>query len=164
MPRKKTTLGLPKSISCPWCGKKFCTATNVLQHMNQPRSSCYHESLAEEMSLITTNNHTEVLVDRFSMEEVDVPDGVDDDEDIDMAIPKSPAADDDEDIEMTVPQSPAAHNNIPFPPSDPPDESQHGQFPGIERFVETYEGCAKVFPGGETFIDWFRNDQYVEQQ
>jgi len=72
------------------------------------------------------------------MEEVDIPDGVDDDEDIDMAIPKSPAADDNEDIEMTVPQSPAAHNNIPFPPSDPPDESQCGQFLGIERFVETY--------------------------
>jgi len=132
--------------------------------MNQPRSSCYHESLAEEMSLITADNHAEVLIDRFSMEEVDVPDGVDDNEDIDMAVPESPAANDDEDIKMTVPQSPAAHNDILFPPSDPPNESQCGQFPGVERFVETYEGCAKVFPGREMFIDRFRNDQYVEQQ
>jgi hypothetical protein len=41
MPRVKTTRRWLKAISCPRCGKKFCTATNVLQHMNQPTGSCF---------------------------------------------------------------------------------------------------------------------------
>ena len=132
--------------------------------MNQPTSLCYHESLAEEMGLFTTDNHTQGLFDRnmFGGEGVDVP-GVDDDEDIDMAVPQSPVADN-EDIEMDVPRSPAAHDDIPHPPFDTPNESQHGQSPGVGRFVETYEGCAETFPGGETFIGRFRNDQYTEQR
>lgn len=106
-------------------------ATNVLQHMNQPTSLCYHELLAEEMGLFTADNHTQGLFDRnmFSGEGVDIP-GVDDDEDIDMAIPQSPVAND-EDIEMDVPWSPAAHDDISHPPFDIPNESQHGQSLGV---------------------------------
>ncbi|KAI5994535.1 hypothetical protein EDC04DRAFT_2910534 [Pisolithus marmoratus] len=49
MPWKKAPSGLPKNISCPQCAKKFSTATNVLQHMNQPSGLCYHASLAEDL-------------------------------------------------------------------------------------------------------------------
>jgi hypothetical protein len=79
----------------------------------------------------------------YSAEEVDIH-NVDDNEDIDMA---DPPVDDD----------------IPLL-SDVPDESQHEQLLGAGRFVETYEGCMEMFPGGETFMDQFRNNQYVEQQ
>ncbi|KAI6043346.1 hypothetical protein EDC04DRAFT_2600224 [Pisolithus marmoratus] len=48
MPWKKAPSGLLKNISCLQCAKKFSTATNVLQHMNQPSGSCYHASLAED--------------------------------------------------------------------------------------------------------------------
>ena len=42
--------------------------------MNQPTSSCYRESLAEEMGLCTTDNHTQGLFDRnmFGGEGVDM--------------------------------------------------------------------------------------------
>ncbi|KAI6008569.1 hypothetical protein EDC04DRAFT_2907000 [Pisolithus marmoratus] len=44
---------------------------------------------------------------------------------------------------------------------DNPHRSQHDPDPGI--YVETYEGCTEAFPGGETFMDRFRCDQYAEQ-
>ncbi|KAI6010124.1 hypothetical protein EDC04DRAFT_2581204 [Pisolithus marmoratus] len=45
---------------------------------------------------------------------------------------------------------------------DDPHGSQHDPDPGI--YVETYEGCTEVFPGGEMFMDRFRCDQYAEQR
>ena len=120
--------------------------------MNQPRSSCYRETLAEEMSLMTSN-YAEGFFDR----------GISDNEDVDMAVPRSPAVGD-ADVEMAGPWSPAAHDDDPLPPSDTPDEGQRVQSPGIGRFVETYEGCAEAFPGRQTFMDQFRNDQYSEER
>jgi hypothetical protein len=115
--------------------------------MNQPASLCYRESFDwRDKSLIATDDSAEGVFDSeifYSAEEVDVH-NVDDDEDIDMA---DPPTDDD----------------VP-PLSDVPDESQREQLPGTGRFVETYEGCAETFPGGETFMDQFRNDQYAEQR
>ena len=111
--------------------------------MNQPRTLCYRESLAEDMSLIT-GNYAEGFFDR----------GISDDEDVDMAVPQSPAAD----VEMAGSWSPAAHDDDPLPPSNTPNEGQCVQSSGIGRLVETYEGCAEAFPGGQTFMDQFRND------
>ena len=49
MPRAKTTHGRLKPISCPWCSKKFCSETNVLQHMNQPTGSCYTDFFSKTL-------------------------------------------------------------------------------------------------------------------
>jgi len=65
---------------------------------------------------------------------------------------------DDEDIDMDfIPD----YDN-PSPHFEDPHESQDDPDPGI--FVENYEGCAEAFPGGETFMDQFRHDQYAEHR
>ena len=56
MPGVKANCGNLKSISCPQCGKKFHSETNILQHMNQPLGSCgsatwnWHEDCAHWFS------------------------------------------------------------------------------------------------------------------
>lgn len=32
------------------------------------------------------------------------------------------------------------------------------------NFTEIYEGCSEAFPGGKTFMDSFREDQYAEER
>ena len=150
MPQKKIPSELPKNISCPRCGKRFSTATNVLQHMNQPFGLCYRASVAEEMGLTTTENSAENSVDRerfHSLEDVEVPD-------------VAHWEDGDEDIRMDV----SPNYNDPSTPFDDPHESQREQLPGPGGFVEAYEGCTEAFPGGETFMGQFRCDQYAEQR
>ncbi|KIM51910.1 hypothetical protein SCLCIDRAFT_33084 [Scleroderma citrinum Foug A] len=116
-------------------------------------SSCYC-SLAKEIGLINPRSSTEDFVDReacHTEEDIDIPD-----------------ADywQDGDVEM-VPS--ANDTGLPDHASPPPPfnnsiESQHRQLPGATRFVETYQGCAEMFPRGETFMSQFRNDQYAEQR
>ncbi|KAI6042440.1 hypothetical protein EDC04DRAFT_2600794 [Pisolithus marmoratus] len=134
MPQKKTMHGLPKSISCPQCGKKFCMVTNVLQHMNQPMSLCYSASLAEEGGTFCALDGAEVP---------DVADWQYDDEVLDMGIPP---------INTT-----SFHSDYSIAPS-PSYESQQEQLMDTGTFIETYGGCVATFPGGETFMDQFKND------
>ncbi|KAI5984418.1 hypothetical protein EDD15DRAFT_2177214 [Pisolithus albus] len=156
MPRRKTTRGLPKNISCPQCGKRFCTATNVLQHMNQPTSSCYGASLAEEVGLLASANFLEGAIHRETSRpredaEVSGTHWYYNDEDTDMG---PPTADVSVRPDYDVDPTPAVNAY----------ESQREQLSGSRRFIETYEGCAEMFPGGETFMDQFRNDQYAEKR
>ena len=57
---------------------------------------------------------------------------------------------------------PPVDNDVP-PPSNSPCRSEPEQI-GPRRCVKTYGGCVETFPGGETCMAQFRNDQYVEQQ
>ena len=138
--------------------------------MNQPTSSCYR-SLTEEISgLINPGSSAEDFFNRETyptVQDIDIPDANYLQDDIDM-----PPTDD------TFPPLPdhngpafLDHNDPPPPDHDDPflpfDNSIGGecrQLPGTARFVETYQGCMETFPGGETFMSRFRNDQYVEQQ
>ncbi|KAF8546109.1 hypothetical protein OG21DRAFT_1528045, partial [Imleria badia] len=145
MPQAKTTCGKLKTIRCFWCRKKFCTESNVLQHLNQPASSCFGKSLfeapspAEDIAMDDEQpcspEEDQVLNDAHQL-----LDG-DDDSDLDMAYdPPNPSLDDQ-----------------PFL-GPPPEQFFQG------RFVETFEGCTETFPGGKTFMDNFREDQYTEQR
>ncbi|KAI5981166.1 hypothetical protein EDD15DRAFT_2204477 [Pisolithus albus] len=132
MPRRKTTCGLPKNISCPQCGKRFCTATNVLQHMNQPTSSCYGASLAEEVGLLASANFLEGAVHREMSRpqedaEVSGTHWYYNDEDTDMG---PPTADVSVRPDYDVDPTPAVNAY----------ESQREQLSGSRRFIETYEG------------------------
>ena len=138
--------------------------------MNQPTSSCYC-SLTEEISgLINPGSSTEDFFNRETyptVQDIDIPDADYLQDDIDM--PRT------DDIFPPLPDhnGPAFldHNDPPPPDHDdlflPFDNSiggEHGQLPGTARFVETYQGCTEMFPGGETFMSRFRNDQYAEQR
>lgn len=74
--------------------------------------------------------------------------------------------------EIAFEQSDNATSGLDFPPlarglPDAPDV--YGNPPGFggphqgfcERFVESYEGCSETFPGGKTFMDTFKEDQFA---
>ncbi|KAG6369431.1 hypothetical protein JVT61DRAFT_14845 [Boletus reticuloceps] len=131
MPRPKTNRGKPKTISCPRCGKKFCSKTNVLQHINQPLGTCgltWHGEAAHALHQVHNTTTMAQLLD-------------------DPLPPPSPPRnahnvflDSDEgssdvpvdmDIEMTI-----------------QDELQVNQGPS-GTFMETFEGCSTAFPGSK---------------
>ncbi|KAF8836973.1 hypothetical protein BDN67DRAFT_881692, partial [Paxillus ammoniavirescens] len=56
----------------------------------------------------------------------------------------------------------------PVPPDFEPGElaaalCNHPE-PLHRKFVELYEGCSEVFPGGKTFMDSFREDRYADER
>ena len=142
MPRAKATRGRLKTISCPRCGKKFCTETNVLQHLNQPTGSCYKEPFFD---------------DRHARNHVLTPDDVPPTESGAQHHDNSSAATEDEyDIEMGFENYPESAPPAAF--GDQPEQL------GPEQFVEMYKGSAECFAGGKTFMDEFMADQYAEQR
>ncbi|KAI6020812.1 hypothetical protein BKA83DRAFT_4494638 [Pisolithus microcarpus] len=66
---------------------------------------------------------------------------------------------DDEDLDIGIPPICPDYGVAPSPSC----ENQEEQLMDTGMFVKTYDGCAETFLGGETFMDQFRNDQYVEQ-
>ncbi|KIJ13948.1 hypothetical protein PAXINDRAFT_13271 [Paxillus involutus ATCC 200175] len=63
---------------------------------------------------------------------------------------------DNNDIDMTHDPS-GVPDHLPFLEAQPKELRQG-------RFVEMFTGCAEFFPGGKTFMDVFREDQYTEQR
>ena len=146
MPRAKTTRRKLKPVSCPWCGKKICSETNVLQHINQPSGSCYQDFFLETL-LGTGRNPTsspELPTTEYRAEQSDTPPTTSNEDDFDMA--HEP---------RIVPNPPGLNPSVP---------GCQPQRIGPDRFVEVFEGCAEQFPGGKTFMDEFRNDQYAEER
>ena len=60
----KPTHGQLKTISCPHCSKKFRSETNILQHMNQPKGSCYGSTLFKDFDNPTEGVATESAFSR----------------------------------------------------------------------------------------------------
>jgi hypothetical protein len=133
---------------CPRCGERFCTETNVLQHMNQPTGSCYGIlPLFGEYNPIDS-----IAVDAPHSHNTTQPQQ----EECDPGLAEIPASYEDYgDIEMDGPSDPAS---VSVPSR--PDIKQLR--PG--RFMETFEGCRKTFPGGKTFMGDFWANQYMEQR
>ena len=128
-------------INCPRCGKKFCTKTNILQHLKQLTGSCYKEPFDD----CHARNHVLTLDDVPPMES-----GAQHHDN------SSAATEDKYDIKMGFKS---------YPESAPP--AAFGDQPkqlGPEWFVEMYEGSAECFAGGKTFMDEFMADQYAEQR
>ena len=149
MPRAKTTRGRLKPVSCPRCGKKFCSETNVLQHMNQPSGSCYQEFFSETLTLevgSTSGNPAslpDVPTTEYGAEQGDTLSTANVEDDFEMA--HGP----------TDPDPPGLNPSVP---------SGQPQLLRPHRFVEVFEGCAEQFPGGKTFMEEFRNDRYVGER
>lgn len=145
-------------------------ATNILQHMNQPTSSCYH-SLTEDISgLINPGSSAEDFFNRETyptVQDIDIRDANYLQDNVDMPPTDDtfpPLPDHDSPAFLDHNDPPPPDHDDPFLPFNNSIGGERGQLPGAARFVETYQGCAETFPGGETFMSRFRNDQYVEQQ
>lgn len=157
MPWAKTNCGQLKMISCPCCGKKFCTETNVLQHMNQPNSSCHGGSLFNS-DFLTVD--TAVGLEASHFHNMDQPPSTGDLEDIVPSLApwsRYPWFRWDEDIEMDDAPSNPCSDNLDNMGTEPQQLHQ-------DRFMEMFEGCGERFPGSKTFMDQFKEDQHAEQR
>lgn len=147
MPWAKTTRGQPKNVRCPHCGKKFCTETNVLQHLNQPLGSCFGKSL---FKALIPDNEVEPEAPPTHHSEDLLPSGFEDlpwAHDIGEQLPQC-----DKNIEM---DDPHAHRPVDSPAFRASAEQT--------QFMEMFEGCGTMYPGGKTFMGVFREDRFAEQ-
>lgn len=151
MPRTKTIRGQPKNISCPRCGKKFRSETNVLQHMNQPQGHCYGSTLFENFLNPIEGAEAESA---FSH-----PHDID----------QNPRHSEGSSNEPTFRQSPMFDNHdvqmddvAPDSLADPEELAPEQVQPG--RYVEVFEGCGQTYPGGKTFMANFWEDTYAEER
>jgi hypothetical protein len=138
---------------CQRCGKKFHDTARVLNHMNQPISSCriYYEELlqiAEATQAGCPSGSPELEgVQSPGIHPEDWPHEMDE---MDRSaanggsspiFDKSPtpmATDDD-------PMTASSHSNSPF-------------------FTEFYPGASKIFGSGPTFMDDFDNDEFSKER
>ncbi|KAI6114585.1 hypothetical protein EDD16DRAFT_1521008 [Pisolithus croceorrhizus] len=147
MPKAKINHGKLKKIRCLWCRKKFCSKTNVLQHMNQPMGLCYAVGWYKDHALRTLYQPPQDLPD--SSHHPDLDSHVQTDMDVDhydsLHLPSdqwSQGFDDDTgDIRMEV-----------------KDISDMWQ-----SFTSIHPGCGTSFPGGSTFMDSFWQDAHTKE-
>ncbi|KAI6103220.1 hypothetical protein EV401DRAFT_2079615 [Pisolithus croceorrhizus] len=148
MPKAKINHGKLKKIRCLWCRKKFCSKTNVLQHMNQPMGLCYAVGWYKDHALRTLYQPPQDLPD--SSHHPDLDSHVQTDMDVDhydsLHLPSdqwSQGFDDDTgDIRMEV-----------------EDISDMWQ-----SFTSIHPGCGTSFPGGSTCMDSFWQDAHTKEQ
>lgn len=133
MPRARTNCGRPKTLSCPQCGKKFCSETDVLRHLNQPMSPCYGTSWYQDAP-------------RW----------------LDLEVPPSPARNDSDDLVPDIPPPPNLSDSDP-PTFDQP-ESYEMDVGEEQKFTESFPGCSKSYPGGDTYMDLFWQDEHAEKR
>lgn len=119
--------------------RKSCSETNVLQHMNQPTSSCH--------AIWHDEQHAHPLHHFLQPRPFTTEHG--------WVLPDNPvhnynnlgAFDADSDL---------------LDPDVRMDDNK-GEVPQ-GRFIETYEGCSETFPGGKTFMDTFRKDKCAHER
>ncbi|KAF8545834.1 hypothetical protein OG21DRAFT_1491871, partial [Imleria badia] len=140
MPQAKTTRGQLKTVSCPRCSKKFCTETNVLQHMNQPTGSCYGSlPLYDEGGILDAQPFEHDAPSSHSVDQPELP-------------PEGTSVN--EDIEMNEPEVPL--NPSSDPPVFEPSRPGSGQLrPG--RYIETFEGSM----WREHFLPWASKEEWA---
>jgi len=137
--------------ACQRCGKKFHDTARVLNHMNQPISSCrtYYEELLQIAKAAGGRPGSPEGVQPSGIFPEDQPHEMDEmDRSAGGSSPifdksRSPtpmAADEDPMINTT-----SSHGNSPF-------------------FTEFYPGASKIFGSGPTFMDQFDNDQFSKER
>jgi hypothetical protein len=137
-------------VYCQRCGKPFQDTARVLNHMNQPISSCrtyyeevlqiaeavhhHHSGPPEQSQPSRTNQPKE---DSFEMDQsADGP-------------PLEPAI---------VPES---RSSTPIATDENPTSPSLGDSP---FFAEIYPDASKIFGSGPTFMDNFDNDQFFKER
>ena len=127
---------------CNCCGKKFQDTARVLNHMNQPYSSCrtYFEEvlqIAEEVRQVRDghpqkpHSSSDLANDSEAHHET-------------FGLPEHGPTPEDEDDHM---------HDVPGPTND-----------GNPFFQEFYPGASRTFGTGQTFIDIFDSDKFAEQR
>ena len=146
MPKSRTNRRKAKTISCPRCGRNFCSEMNILQHMNQPMSLC-HVLWHEE-------KHTHPLHQFFTHHQNHFGEN---------EPGETPEADFFQEGHWVPPSNQDGnHSDLGtfVTAGNPLDQDEAPS----SKFTETYKGCSEAFPGGKTFMDAFQMDQYAEER
>ena len=143
---------------CQRCGKKFQDTSRVLNHMNQPYSSCrtYFEEILQitkassrpEANQETSDFNSSSDPTTVSRSPKDGPSS--EAEDDPMEYVPDPTIDKDHPME-DVPD--LTSDNVPDPTSD-----------SNPFFQEFFPGASHTFGSGQTFMDIFDNDMFSEQR
>jgi hypothetical protein len=139
LPLRSSILFMP--AYCQRCGKKFHDTARVLNHMNQPISSCrtYYEELLQIAE--TAGCRPELVQSSDRPHEMDGSAGGSS-RSSPISRPHTPmVTDEDPMIDTTSESSP----NSPF-------------------FTEFYPGASKIFGSGPTFMDNFDNDEFSKER
>jgi hypothetical protein len=131
---------------CPRCGKKFFDTARVLNHLNQPISSCrtYYEEIIQIAETLSPEG-VQICEDR--PHEMDQSAGGSSPI-FDKSRSPTPTAATDEDrmaIDDPTIDASSSHRNSPF-------------------FTEFYPGASKIFGSGPTFMDNFNNDEFSKER
>ncbi|KAH7917570.1 hypothetical protein BV22DRAFT_1026118 [Leucogyrophana mollusca] len=140
MPKRKRN-NIPKKERCLSCGKKFMTATSVLQHMNQPTNACgsWLDDLAHISDALGSDAGSSPgpSPSRSPSPQTHIP--MDDYE---------------QDYSSIFEGSDAS-----VLPEDPPHFSDEA---GMT--TDYYEGAGEALEGGELFMDTFHEDEHAEKR
>ncbi|KAF7319573.1 hypothetical protein HMN09_00296900 [Mycena chlorophos] len=125
-----------KKFQCPNpdCGKSFDATTKVLQHLNNPLSSCIKWSRDAENAISTNNSQAEEYLAQFQRS---------------FAAPMGDSTNYDTLLEP----------GVPAPPS-PATASAETSAPEAET-QSTFPGAAVAEEGGTSFMDWMGQDQFA---
>ncbi|KAI6126537.1 hypothetical protein F5141DRAFT_1060284 [Pisolithus sp. B1] len=132
MPKAKTNHGKSKKIRCLWCRKKFCSETNVLQHMNQPMGLCYAAGWYKDHTLRTLYQPPQDIPDSSCHPDLDLH------------------------VQMDIDVD---HYDSLHPPSDQWSQGFNNDMGDIgmevedisdtqQSFTSIHPGCSTSFPGG----------------
>ena len=135
---------------CQRCGKKFHDTARVLNHMNQPISSCrtYYEEILQIAETAGCRPGSPEGVQSSGIRSEDQPHEMDE---MDRSVGDSPIFD-------------KSRSPTPMATDDDPminTASSHGNGP---FFTEFYPGASKIFGSGPTFMDKFDNDQFSKER
>ena len=143
------------TVYCQRCGKKFLDTARVLNHMNQPISSCrthYEELIQIAEALSPEGVQTSGICPEDRPHKMDWSAG-DSSPIFDNSRSPTPMVATDEDqmaiddpiIDDPIIDTSSSHRNSPF-------------------FTEFYPGASKIFGSGPTFMDNFDNDQFSKER
>ena len=129
---------------CQRCGKKFLDTARVLNHMNQPISSCrtYYEELLQIAEAIGSS-----------------PEGVQfspDDQPHEIEMDRSAGG--------SSPIFDKSRSPTPMATEEDPTINTASSHSSSPFFPEFYPGASKIFGSGQTFMDNFDNDQFSKER
>ena len=132
---------------CPRCGKKFHDTARVLNHMNQPISSC--RTYYEELLQIAENTGSPEDVESSGICPEDQPHEMDE-------VDQSAGG--------TSPIFDKSRSPTPMATDEDPIINTTSSPSNSAFFTEFYPGASKIFGSGPTFMDNFDNDQFAKER
>ena len=146
----------PRRYECPGpgCSRRFKSTTNVLQHLNNPLSSCVAWYRRAEEAIITGGPHAKVYQARFDKlyGKSEIPQ---------QNIRGNPDEDDPAGYLESEPMSIDSEDRSPLHQNQPGANQMHDFASG--NWKEAFQSAAQTLPDrGQNFLEWIDEDRFNE--